>query len=84
MNILSDYQYTKGIISGTILAMLILTCVMWIIPEKSYFDGEYSSWRQQKDYTHTQGNESQIIFLGDSAFKAAVIPAMISDDAYNL
>ena len=64
--------------------MILLTIVMWFIPEKNYFDGEYPSWQQQKDYTHTQGDLAQIIFLGDSAFKAAVIPELISDDAYNL
>ncbi len=76
--------YTINFFIGVIIGMILLTFVIWLIPEKSYFDGEYPSWRQQKDYTHTEGNESQIIFLGDSAFKAAVIPALIDNSAYNL
>ena len=81
---LSDKFYSKGIIFGTVIGIILLTVIIWLIPENMYFDGEYPSWIQQKDYTHSYDDKSQIIFLGDSAFKAAVIPAMISDDAYNL
>ena len=81
---MSNKTYVLKFFMGTIIGMLLLTLSIWLIPEMKYFDGEYPSWQQQKDYTHTQDNQSQIIFLGDSAFKAAVIPEMIGASAYNL
>ena len=81
---MTDKSYIIKFISLTILGTALLTFVIWLIPEKDYFDGEYPFWKQQKDYTHTPGNTSQILFLGDSAFKAAVIPNLINDSAYNL
>ena len=76
--------YVINFFVGTILGMFLLTLAISFIPEMDYFDGEYPSWCQQRDYTHIEGNESQIIFLGDSAFKAAIIPELIADNAYNL
>lgn len=64
--------------------LMSMSMIIFSIPEMKYFDGEYPAWIQQKNYTHNKGNESQIIFLGDSAFKAAVFPELIADDAYNL
>ena len=81
---LSDKSYVVKFAALTFLNMALLTLVIWLIPEKNYFDGEYPFWKQQRDYTHTTGNTSQILFLGDSAFKAAVIPDLIGDSAYNL
>ena len=81
---MSNKTYVLNFFVGTAIGLLLLTLAIWFIPEMDYFDGEYPSWQQQKNYTHTQGSESQIIFLGDSAFKAAVIPELIADNAYNL
>ncbi|MBR1398247.1 MAG: hypothetical protein IJ563_12055 [Selenomonadaceae bacterium] len=81
---MSDKIYIKNFIIGTIVGMILVTLIVWLIPENMYFDGEYPSWRQQKDYTHSKGDKPQILFLGDSAFKAAVVPDLISEDAYNL
>ena len=81
---MSDKNYVVRFILLTILGMALLTFLIWLIPEKNYFDGEYPFWKQQKDYTHTIGNTSQILFIGDSALKAAVIPELINDSAYNL
>ena len=81
---MSDRGYVIKFIAITFLNMLLLTLAVWLIPEKDYFDGEYPFWKQQRDYTHTTNDKSQILFLGDSAFKAAVIPDIIGDSAYNL
>ena len=81
---MNDKTFVIKFFLSVAVGMVILTAVIWSIPSMDYFDGEYPSWQQQRDYTHEQGSESQIIFLGDSAFKAAVIPKMIDDSAYNL
>ena len=81
---MKDKIYALNFFASTIIGMILLTAAIWFIPEFDYFDGEYPSWRQQRDYTRTKGDTSQILFLGDSAFKAAVIPNLIDDSAYNL
>ena len=81
---MNDKLYIKRFFIGTVLGMVLLTVLIWLIPEMNYFDGEYPSWRQQKDYTHAKGDQAQILFIGDSAFKAAIIPDLIGDDTYNL
>lgn len=81
---MSDKKFFLNVLIGFVIGMIFLTLIIWQIPEKDYFDGEYPSWRQQKDYTHTKDDQSQIIFLGDSAFKAAVIPDQLNNSAYNL
>ena len=81
---MSDKSYVVKFISLTIFGIILLTCCIWLIPEESYFDGEYPFWRQQRDYTHAPGNTSQILFIGDSALKASVIPDLIGNSAYNL
>lgn len=81
---MSDKTFVTRFIAIAFLNMALLTLIIWLIPEKDYFDGEYPFWKQQRDYTHTPNDEPQILFLGDSAFKAAVIPELIGDSAYNL
>ena len=81
---MSDKGYIARFMAITLLNMALLTLIIWLIPESDYFDGEYPFWKQQKDYTHAPNDKSQILFLGDSAFKAAVIPDLIGNSAYNL
>ena len=81
---MNDKIYVLNFFASVFFGMILLTIIIWFIPEMDYFDGEYPSWKQQRDYTHTKGSESQILFIGDSAFKAAVIPELIDDSAYNL
>ena len=47
-------------------------------------DGEYPFWMQQKDYINSYSNKREIIFLGDSRMQAAIIPAELCDNSYNL
>ena len=77
-------SYVIKFILASLASIALLTLVIWLIPEKDYFDGEYPSWKQQKDYTHTSGDTEQILFIGDSTLKAAVIPDIIGESAYNL
>ena len=81
---MTDKGYVLRFAAITLLNMVLLTLVIWLIPEKDYFDGEYPFWKQQKDYTHTFEDKPQVLFIGDSAFKAAVIPDLIGNSAYNL
>ena len=81
---MSEKKYLAGIFTGTLIGMLILTAIMWKIPCEMYFDKEYPAWKQQRDYIYEEGTREQILFLGDSAFKAAVVPEIIGENAYNL
>ena len=68
----------------SLLAFFLLWLLLWKFPLESYMDGEYAWWMQQKDYITTSSEEREIIFLGDSRMKAAVIPSEIAQNAYNL
>ena len=57
--------------------------LLWNIPF-TYMDGEYPYWQQQKDYVHTKSDKQEVIFLGDSRMKAAIIPNQLCENAYNL
>lgn len=81
---MGDKKYCEIIVGGILFLYLLMTAFIWIIPNEIYMDKEYPYWKQQKDYVHADGDKSEILFLGDSAFKAAVLPNQISSDAYNL
>ena len=57
--------------------------LLWHVPY-TYMDGEFPFWMQQKDYVHSKGEKSEVIFLGDSRMKAGIIPTELCDNAYNL
>ena len=49
-----------------------------------FFDGEYAMYQQQKDYIYNNDDYNRILITGDSKAKAAYLPALLSDDTYNL
>ena len=58
-------------------------CLLWNM-QFSYMDNEFPYWIQQKDYVRTKSDKQEVIFLGDSRMKAAVIPNKLCENAYNL
>ncbi len=81
---MTERRYFFSIVFGILGMMLLLTVGIWMLPPDSYMDNEFASWQQQKDYVHQPGTKREILFLGDSAFKAAVLPDEIAPNAYNL
>ena len=84
MYILENKIYFKRIIFGTLLILLLVTILFWIIPPERYIGSYYPDFMQQKDYINKSSNEKEIIILGDSALKAAIIPKKLAKNAYNL
>ena len=83
----SKYFFINSIIFtffGSVLVFLLLWLALWKFPLESYMDGEYAWWMQQKDYIEKNSDEREIIFLGDSRMKAAIIPEEIAQNVYNL
>ena len=81
---MTSRKYLQIIFCGTILLLCFSFAVVRQLPEMMYFDEEYPAWLQQKDYVNSYGEKSEILFLGDSALKAGIIPQFISDNSYNL
>lgn len=57
--------------------------LLWHV-QYAYMDDEFPWWMQQKDYVRAKDDVPEVIFLGDSRMKAAVIPGEICGNAYNL
>ena len=49
-----------------------------------FFDGEYAMYQQQKDYIYNNNDYNRVLITGDSKAKAAFLPALLSDETYNL
>lgn len=49
-----------------------------------YMDNEYASWQQQKNFLREKGENTTVIFLGDSTLQAAVLSDMLEADARGL
>lgn len=72
-------------LSGTFYVILISAVIAtYSLNPMDYMDNEYPNWEQQKDYIHTAGTQQQTLFLGDSIFKAAILPELFGDNAYVL
>ena len=83
---MNEKIYAKCFISCFIIITLIAIfrwVLLWNV-QYTYMDGEYPFWMQQKDYINSYNNKREIIFLGDSRMKAAIIPAELCDNSYNL
>lgn len=80
---MDDKRYCLATVGGLIFLYLCLTAFLWLVPNEMYMDAEYPYWMQQRDYIEAEGDREEILFLGDSAFKAAVLPEVIAPEAYN-
>ena len=60
----------------------IIYAALWILPEEKYMQGEYSAWKQQKEYS-LQKHAREVILLGDSRMKIDV-NAVELDNTYNM
>ena len=60
----------------------IIYAALWILPEEKYMQGEYSAWKQQKEYS-LQKHAREAILLGDSRMKIDV-NALELDNTYNM
>lgn len=49
-----------------------------------FFDGEIGWYLQNKDFTNSSGVDYRVIISGDSAAKCDWMPAILSDDTYNI
>lgn len=70
-----------GVVAFVVILMGIL---VWTLPEMRYMDGEYSLWRQQKDYISTNGSRQEVLLLGDSRLEFGVRPNLLDENARNL
>lgn len=67
-----------------LLAFCIAVYVAFAKFPMYFFDGEYAMFKQQKDYIFNNDDYNRVIITGDSKPKAAYIPALLSDDTYNI
>lgn len=77
-------KFSLGLTFLVALAVLVASISVWVLPEEFYMDDEYPYWKQQKDYTLTDGTQSEVLLLGDSRMKMDVRPELLRDDVYNL
>ncbi len=83
---MNEKIYAKCFI-GCFIVIAFIAIFRWVLLwniQYTYMDGEYPFWMQQKDYINSNSDKREIIFLGDSRMKAAIIPAELCDNAYNL
>ncbi len=66
------------------MAVLSFIAFTWKSTLMNYMDIEYPFWIQQKEYILQKGDKQEIIFLGDSACKAGILPWEFGDDAFVL
>lgn len=78
---MTSKKFFWGIVLVAYSVVILFALLIRCIDPMDYMDNEFASWQQQKDYIRAQGAERQIIFLGDSVFKAAVLPELISEKA---
>jgi hypothetical protein len=48
-----------------------------------FFDGEYSLYQQNKDYSYNHDEYCRVLIMGDSTSKAAWLPTLLTQDTYN-
>lgn len=71
---------------------IILICLIWGIFAwiarnlgMYIYDEEYASYKQTLDYiSHETNEQNDVLIFGDSVAKAAVIPQILSENAYNI
>lgn len=69
---------------GIFLVLVSFIIFGKLVSPMKYMDNEYPYWINQKDYIRTAGAGREILFLGDSAFQAAILPQAIAPNAYVL
>lgn len=74
--------------AGKLLILLVpffvlLPLYCCLFPEY-YMDDEYAMYKHQKDYVKEHKEYNRVLILGDSRAKAGFVPAMLSEDCYNL
>lgn len=77
----------RFVISMAVLIFALVGIIygaLWLLPEESYMQGEYSSWQLQREYSMEKHEDGEIVLLGDSRMKFAVNARQLSDKAYNL
>ncbi|MBQ7618694.1 MAG: hypothetical protein IJS51_01015 [Treponema sp.] len=83
---MNDTRYAKFFI-GFFLTVATIAVFRWGVLKNTqfeYMDGEFPYWIQQKDYVQAKDDENEVLFLGDSRMKAALIPNELCENAYNL
>lgn len=61
---------------------LIIPISMIVFPLR-FYDGEYSWYEENKEYSISHDGFTRVLILGDSVAKAAYLPSKLSDDTYN-
>ncbi|MBQ9626051.1 MAG: hypothetical protein IJR40_02640, partial [Treponema sp.] len=80
---MNDTRYAKFFI-GFFLTVATIAVFRWGVLKNTqfeYMDGEFPYWIQQKDYVQAKDDENEVLFLGDSRMKAALIPNELCENA---
>ena len=81
---LSRFSLKLALFLAPILAFCVAVPIAMSNFPMHFFDGEYAEYQQQKDYIYNNNDYNRILITGDSKAKAAFLPAILSDDAYNI
>lgn len=81
---MNDKKFVHIIVWMVLFVTISITLLIRFMPENRYMDGEYPYWKQQKDYSLTDGDKQEVLLLGDSRMKMGVLATELSEDAYNL
>lgn len=83
---MNSVKYSRSFIF--IYCLIIVTAIFrfFLLSKNqfSFMDEEFPYWIEQKDKCIQKSDKKEILFMGDSRMKAAVIPSLVSENAYNL
>ena len=82
---MNEKTYAQIILGVTGIIPLFIWLLAWYLPPEYYIeDPSYSPWMEQKDYVMGEEDRREILLLGDSRIKSAMVPSELSVDTYNL
>lgn len=81
---MNEKKYVKIIVGCIFIIVLVIYGLINCLPESRYMDGEYPYWLEQKNHIMEDGQEQEILLLGDSRMKMDLLAYELSDDTYNI
>lgn len=79
---MNSKRFVISIIAIIFFLIGVIYAALWVLPEEEYMQGEYSAWKQQKEYS-LQQHPREVILLGDSRMKIDVNSVELAN-TYNL
>lgn len=68
----------------SLLPLLLVIAATWLSDPMDYMDYDYPYWTWQKNHARGHGETREVLFLGDSMLRAAVLPDRLGKNVYNL